>query len=147
MADPVADSYGAVSARILSTLPNFKAALSHAKIANDGYGAYVDVNYYGLGDIFNEQFGFVPKSAACFFLQLNDPTMFFDFSQKENLKAINTIPLTGVTLTKERIKDEKALLDSFVSYITGKSNGNGTYSAADELKSNCYQPIASKLEN
>jgi hypothetical protein len=150
MPDPVTDAYGAVSAKILSSSPNLKSALSHVQTVNDAGSAYAATELYDPTQSFGTAFGFVPKSAACRDLQYNPKGIsFFDFSQQENLKKINSVKLNGVSIGKKRNKEEDALLNSFISYITGQNNGNGNADTAAYILQNnyCYVPITSKLEN
>jgi hypothetical protein len=147
MPDPVTDAYGAVSAQILSSSPNLKSALSHVQTVNDAGSAWAAVKFYNPTDSFGNPFGFVPKSAVCKDLQYTPQDIsIYDFSKQENLKKINSIKLNGVTIGKKRNKEEDALLNLFISYITGQNNGNGR-SAAEILQEQCYVPITSKLEN
>jgi hypothetical protein len=149
MADPVTDAYGAVSARILASSPNLKSALSHAEASGSGTLAYSQAQLYDPTQPWGTPFAFAPKSAACG--QSKAPLEFstYDFSQQEKLKEINSIKVTGITIGRERNKEETALLNSFISYITGKSNGNGSANTAAEVLQDeyCYLPITSKQGN
>jgi hypothetical protein len=133
MPDPVTDAYGAVSAQILSGSPNLKSALSHAEASGTGITAYAQTKFYDPTFPFGTSFGFVPKSAACW--ESKDPLEYsvYDFSQQEKLKKINSIKVTGITIGRKRNKEETELLNSFISYITGQSNGNGSANTAAEV--------------
>jgi hypothetical protein len=146
--DPVTDAYGAVSAQILSSSPNLKSALSHAATVPNGVSAYAATLLYDPTEWWTDSFGFVPKSAACTDSKLPQYYSVYDFSKQENLKEINSIKVTGVTIGRKRNKEENALLNSFISYITGQSNGNGSgQTAAYVLQERyCYVPITAKKE-
>jgi hypothetical protein len=148
MADPVTDAYGVVSAQILASSPNLKSALSHAEATVGAIAAYSQAQLYDPTQPWGTPFAFVPKSAACW--QSKAPLEYstYDFSQQEKLKKINSIKVTGITIGRERNKEETALLNSFISYITGKSNGNGSANTAAEVLHDeyCYVPSTAKKE-
>jgi hypothetical protein len=149
MPDPVTDAYGAVSAQILASSPNLKSALNHAQTEFDAGTAWAAVEFYNPTDSFGSPFGFVPKSAVCKDLQYTPQDIsIYDFSQQENLKKINSVKLNGVSIGKKRNKEEDALLNSFISYITGQNNGNGNADTAAYILQNnyCYVPITAKKE-
>jgi hypothetical protein len=143
------DTYGVVSSKILSSLPNFRSLLKHAKVEQDGGTAYAAVRYvYPTDPSFGSPFGMVPTSLACREITWAPSTYsFYDFSQQKNLKAINSIPFTGVAILKAD-KEKAAVVNSFISYLTGHSNGNGIgYTAADIMKNRfCLTPVTASAD-
>jgi hypothetical protein len=148
MPDPVTDAYGAVSAQILARSPNLKSALGHVQTTVNAVSAYAGVTLYDPIEPFGFPFGFVAKSAACWETKMPESYSVYDFSQQENLKEINSIKVTGVSIGRKRSKEEEALVNAFISYITGQSNGNGNANTAAYVLQDeyCYVPITAKKE-
>lgn len=143
IADPVADAYGAASAKLLAKLAPGKsraAMLGHVKIAPDIGGAWSNVELTPDAPAI----GFVAKSSVCIQYATggeiwNPGSSHYEFPA--DLQRLGKIDITGVAINKDRTKEEKAQLNAFIEYIKGK--GPHAAHSAFILKSHCYAPSGS----